>query len=1064
MALTKTPQQVYEGSPVDPNHRVVPADARRLSEEIREEYLAIGANVEALEALDIEDRLDAMEGTVTAGQISKAPVELVAPANVTLSGEQTIDGVLTSASRVAVTNQSSAQQNGIYVTASGAWTRATDMDTSAKVNLTTVLVEGGETHGAESWKFWVADPDTFTLGSDAIAAVKVDDPKSLKDYLDAEISGKVRQTVRRTSELGHAAAVASIAVAENSPTSFFAASEGYSDWSLGFDVGNDLAVGDAIDVVRALIDVTATTQVIRVKVWKRALSDTGTQGAGPGQAGDVLLQTRDLAVSDTKLVPGIARTVEFPLEYFEAEEDVCYLVEIDARTAGDERDALGMGWLTETGSQRRSGYFRSSGNPATWANLSTGSALGITLARSVPATASATASDIDALRDARTGLDGALEVGLFRQAATLGQGEFGFTSGIYAWAQAIVGGVDTPGGMPATGFRIPFKAAAGATRVRFRIWSRPVGAWWLSQAPGNTFDRLDADVTSTLAELGLVAGDTAMAEVVFRFPRLVFEDGWLHIWELEAQDDAGNRILSAIPHRTDGGFTTHQLRKWWRSGAAVAWSAGVTSTTYRYPFDLVIDGYETAQAPSISDKIAAASAEIIGNAIIVEGIAGRSGDQKRFSGRLSLVAPASGTVTDEELTLTPRGGAAILWSYLRNRTEHAQMSNVVVKRASDGVVLVKNTDYALIEELGCLSLQSTSGDNLDVLVSYDWTSQRYDLVSYVPATGEIAVTKGVDTDRDAQERIPTAPAGHVPLFNVRLGASTGNEAIPVWDVSPAGVRRAIAADASEEDARNRRLLRPVLRKLRAGDPVTLLSYGDSNFAQIGGGYSLAAVRSEANTIYHDRTLDSGGLLHDKPIGADILAGITLYDTGDGAGLVHTRFGIVWELIRALEDGYSSTISYENRSIPGTRSEALTYHGLDSVRLSAATGAGADFAIIGFGQNELGQSYTRANVIDICEAFLAEGTLPLVMGCFRPNLADLHALHTDANWRFTQRALREAALAADVPYVSTEVLYEDGEAMGLSGYDHCAATLDLHPGPYEVRRLGARLAAALSDSL
>ncbi|MBL3684541.1 hypothetical protein F2981_16675 [Sinorhizobium meliloti] len=43
-----------------------------------------------------------------------------------LSGEQTIDGVVTSGSRVLVKNQSAAAQNGIYVTAAGAWARATD--------------------------------------------------------------------------------------------------------------------------------------------------------------------------------------------------------------------------------------------------------------------------------------------------------------------------------------------------------------------------------------------------------------------------------------------------------------------------------------------------------------------------------------------------------------------------------------------------------------------------------------------------------------------------------------------------------------------------------------------------------------------------------------------------------------------------------------------------------------------------------------------------------------------------------------------------------------------------
>lgn len=46
-------------------------------------------------------------------------------ASITLSGEQTIDGFATSGSRVLVKNNATSQ-NGIYISSSGAWTRATD--------------------------------------------------------------------------------------------------------------------------------------------------------------------------------------------------------------------------------------------------------------------------------------------------------------------------------------------------------------------------------------------------------------------------------------------------------------------------------------------------------------------------------------------------------------------------------------------------------------------------------------------------------------------------------------------------------------------------------------------------------------------------------------------------------------------------------------------------------------------------------------------------------------------------------------------------------------------------
>jgi hypothetical protein len=57
-------------------------------------------------------------------------VAVATTGNITLSGEQTIDGVLTSASRVLVKDQTDPKENGIYLSGAGAWARAEDMDNS----------------------------------------------------------------------------------------------------------------------------------------------------------------------------------------------------------------------------------------------------------------------------------------------------------------------------------------------------------------------------------------------------------------------------------------------------------------------------------------------------------------------------------------------------------------------------------------------------------------------------------------------------------------------------------------------------------------------------------------------------------------------------------------------------------------------------------------------------------------------------------------------------------------------------------------------------------------------
>lgn len=75
----------------------------------------------------------------------KAPCLVAALTPITLAGEQTIDDVaMSSGNRVLVTGQSAAEQNGIYVVSTGAWTRAHDFADSRSAQLgTTVIVTAG---------------------------------------------------------------------------------------------------------------------------------------------------------------------------------------------------------------------------------------------------------------------------------------------------------------------------------------------------------------------------------------------------------------------------------------------------------------------------------------------------------------------------------------------------------------------------------------------------------------------------------------------------------------------------------------------------------------------------------------------------------------------------------------------------------------------------------------------------------------------------------------------------------------------------------------------------------
>lgn len=108
-------------------------------------------------------------GNAVIAQSWKAPVIVATTANITLSGEQTIDGILTSASRVLVKNQTDAKQNGIYVSAAGAWSRSTDADVGSEIVAATTIVEQG-TVGAQAQ--WTNSNTSITIGVTNITFVK----------------------------------------------------------------------------------------------------------------------------------------------------------------------------------------------------------------------------------------------------------------------------------------------------------------------------------------------------------------------------------------------------------------------------------------------------------------------------------------------------------------------------------------------------------------------------------------------------------------------------------------------------------------------------------------------------------------------------------------------------------------------------------------------------------------------------------------------------------------------------------------------------------------------------
>jgi hypothetical protein len=128
-----------------------------------------------ISSVDVQAALEELSGDISALGSPlvdwKNSCRLATTANITLSGEQTIDGSMTSATRVLVKNQTTASENGPYLSAAGAWTRTTDADGNSEVTAGMVVpVTEGTTNADTNWQLTTNDP--ITVGTTALTFAK----------------------------------------------------------------------------------------------------------------------------------------------------------------------------------------------------------------------------------------------------------------------------------------------------------------------------------------------------------------------------------------------------------------------------------------------------------------------------------------------------------------------------------------------------------------------------------------------------------------------------------------------------------------------------------------------------------------------------------------------------------------------------------------------------------------------------------------------------------------------------------------------------------------------------
>jgi uncharacterized cupin superfamily protein len=149
----------------------------------------------------------------------KAPVDCATTVNITLSGEQTIDGVVTSESRVLVKNQNTASENGIYVSSTGSWTRDIDANKSFDfVDGTLVpIANGGQAYGI----YQVTTANPITIGTTALTFSVAFTAQAVSAYMQTLLAASTATAARTILEVAPRATridVASVAGTVNLTT------------------------------------------------------------------------------------------------------------------------------------------------------------------------------------------------------------------------------------------------------------------------------------------------------------------------------------------------------------------------------------------------------------------------------------------------------------------------------------------------------------------------------------------------------------------------------------------------------------------------------------------------------------------------------------------------------------------------------------------------------------------------------------------------------------------------------------------------------------------------------
>lgn len=295
-------------------------------------------------------------------------VRAATTANITLSGAQTIDGVsVVGGDRVLVKDQSTAANNGIYVAAPGAWSRATDADASAEVTAGMfVWVTEGTTNGDTGWV--LTTNDAITLGSTGLSFTQftgvgqivagVGLTKSGPNTIDADAASDTQvgvvelatnaetQTGTDTARAVTPAALAATAVYQGKHTVWIPAAAMTPRTTSGAATGTTETTTNKIMVKTldfdASTDEFAQFSVAMPKSWDRGTVTAQFVWSNASGTGNVIWGLQGVALSDDDVLDAAFGTAQTVTDGVTAAGDLMQSAETSALTIAGSPAALDL--------------------------------------------------------------------------------------------------------------------------------------------------------------------------------------------------------------------------------------------------------------------------------------------------------------------------------------------------------------------------------------------------------------------------------------------------------------------------------------------------------------------------------------------------------------------------------------------------------------------------------------------------------------------------------------------------------------------------------------------------